>query len=134
VFGESPQSIAPELIKNVRLNTLVTNLNNLTSPELAGVINTVPPTEGETILEAAPPLSPPTLIINHTKIGPLNSSGLDFGAIITSLEAVPKLISGFSSAIHITYKTWTPCIAFDSPKHLETQTSAVGSVIKYLVR
>jgi hypothetical protein len=135
VFGENPQPIAPDLIKSISLNTLTSNLNNFTSAELAGVINTIPTNSSKKVLlEGAPPISPPTTFTNHTRIGPINSSFFTIDVVIKALQIVPGLISNFSSAIHTTYTTWTPCISFDSMEHSQTETTPIGSVAKYLVK
>ena len=132
VFGESLQPIAPNLIKSIPLNTLSRNLNNLTSGELAGVINTVPSAQREKLLEAAPPLSPPTTVTKNIILKNQNSSIVSF--IVDIVKIVPDLIGGFNTQTHNVYLTWTPCIQFDSPQLRGSQTATFGSVFVYLIK
>ena len=134
LFGVSPERIAQDLIGNIPFDTLSNNLNNLTSSQLAGVINTVQPDLREKIVKAAPPLSPPVSLTLHNQSGLLNSSVLSYGLVIDLIKVIPGIVNETSMVVYQVYTTWTPCIAFDSIIPGETDNSNIGSLVQYTVK
>jgi hypothetical protein len=133
VFGESPQTVAPDLVKRAPLNALTNSLDNLTSAQLAGVINTISPANREEILQAAPPLSPPEPINTNFSFGPINSSVVIIDAAIDIAAKVPGIANETNVVVHTTYSTWTPCIALESLEHKKTDVTRIGSIIQFVV-
>lgn len=134
LFGEEPEPIAQDLINDIPVSTITDNLDNLTSGELAGIINTVRPAIRDEIIMAAPPLSPPVSITVHNQSGPLNSSVLSYGLVMDLLKVIPGVVNETSMVVYQVYSTWTPCVSFDSIRPSETTTSNTGSLVQYKVK
>ncbi len=85
VLGTSPEKIAPSLVKSIPVSNLTTSLENLTSSQLAGIINGSSATRQEEILKNIPPLSPAETTTESLRIGPVNSSQVRVVAEIVDL-------------------------------------------------
>ena len=126
LIGARPQEFNPNLVNNIPIDVLESNLNNLTLSEISGTFNVLQPSRADDLIGSLPPLFPSNTI-SHTTSLEVNSSIAEFITVIVNL----------SNNILDTADRWyvqvTPCLSLQSLEQSGQQDIPGASLYKFLL-